>query len=153
MKQLNHQLNLVETYLPHAKVSNTAISSANIAWHIEHLLLVIDRVSISLSQSNPENYKWRFSLPRILVMMRKKIPRGRGKAPKAVRPESEIYENELQRHLATTRKNMEHLSRLPAGKYFSHPLFGDLKLKQAIIFLQIHTQHHIAIIQDIVGSR
>jgi len=41
------------------------------------------------------------------------------------------------------------LKTLPKDRYFEHPFFGKLKLKQTINFLEIHTMHHLDIIEDI----
>jgi hypothetical protein len=37
--------------------------------------------------------------------------------------------------------------------FFEHPYFGKLKLKETIRFLEIHTQHHLDIIRDIIMNK
>jgi hypothetical protein len=37
--------------------------------------------------------------------------------------------------------------------FFEHPYFGKLKLKETIRFLEIHTTHHLSIIEDIVITK
>jgi len=78
---------------------------------------------------------------KIIVFTRKKIPRGRAKSPKIVIPKK--YD-ELS--LEKDCKN----SIIDKDKYFKHPYFGDLKLDKAIQFLEIHTNHHLEIIHDIL---
>ena len=42
--------------------------------------------------------------------------------------------------------------KLSADKFFTHPVFGDVRIKQARRVIAIHTQHHIKIINDILSS-
>lgn len=85
-------------------------------------------------------------------MTMKKIPRGRGKSPEVVQPKGNITKEDLFNHLEITKikiKGLEHLSR---DNYFEHPFFGKLKLKDTICFLEIHTKHHLEIIEDIINK-
>ncbi len=107
----------------------------------------------ALAKSNKEEYKWKFSLSRIIIMATKRIPRGRAKSPKSVRPQTDIHKESLSLHLKLTRDNLKQLEHLDYGQYFDHPYFGHLKLKQAIRFLEIHTLHHLKIIRDIKGKK
>jgi len=36
------------------------------------------------------------------------------------------------------------------NKYFTHPIFGDLRVPTAIKFLYVHSYHHEKIIRDIL---
>ena len=105
-----------------------------------------------LIQSNPKDYKWKFNLSRIVVLTTKKIPRGRAKAPKVVQPKDNIDIGFLQNHLSETQKKIKELDQLSKNNYFDHPFFGKIKLKQTIKFLEIHTKHHLDIINDIVNK-
>jgi hypothetical protein len=42
------------------------------------------------------------------------------------------------------------LDSIGAGHYFSHPYFGDTKKKDVIPFLEMHTDHHLKIIKEIL---
>lgn len=141
----------LENHIPFYEKKELDISSSNIGWQIEHSLLTLDRVMEALSKSNKEEYKWKFSLSKIIIMAIKRIPRGRAKSPKSVRPQTDIHKESLSLHLKLTRGNLKHLVHLDHGQYFDHPYFGHLKLKQAIRFLEIHTTHHLQIIKDIRG--
>lgn len=85
-------------------------------------------------------------------MGRKKIPRGKAKAPKSVQPKSDYTLESLQEKLLKTRSKIAELQLLSKDHYFQHPGLGNMKLKQMIKFLEIHTRHHLKIIHDIEGS-
>ena len=78
-----------------------------------------------------------------------KLPRGRVKAVQAVIPE-DYNEKSLREHLKATKLKVEELKTIDSNKYFNHPVFGNLKLTKTIKFLDIHTKHHLDIINDIL---
>jgi hypothetical protein len=134
----------------HSDKLNTNISSASVGWHIEHSLMTIEKISKAVIKSDPTAYKWSFRMPRFIVFTLNKIPRGKAKAPSVVQPISSATQDELIQHLNTINELLPELNKLESNKFFSHPYFGDLKLKKAIQCLEIHTHHHLKIIQDIV---
>ena len=150
MNNLNHLLNQLEAKISHSEAVNQEISNGGVAWHIEHSLLTINGITDSLVHSDPNNYKWKFNFIRIVVLTMKKIPRGKAKAPKVVQPKANLDKEGLLNHLSLTRNKIKALEMLSKDNYFSHPLFGDLKLGQSINFLEIHTKHHLNIIEDII---
>lgn len=149
MKKLQSILDQLESYIPDFEKTNPAVSNATIGWQIDHSLIVINAVVEELKNSNPENYKWKFNRIRILIQIINKIPRGRVRVPKAVKPVNVATIEELKTKLELTRNNLANLPTLHAKSYFTHPYFGDLKLKAAIWFLKLHTNHHLKIIEDI----
>lgn len=144
-------LNKLETKIVQGEKLNQEISKSNVAWHIEHSLLTINGVIGVLFASNPKEYSWGFNLLRMVVLTIKKIPRGRGKAPKVVMPQQAIDAQHLQKHVATTRNKIASLTFISNDRFFEHPYLGKLKLKQTISFLEIHTEHHLEIIEDITN--
>lgn len=149
MNNLDNLLNRLETKIRHCETFDKEISQANVAWHIEHSLLTLNGITDFLIQSNPNDYKWKFNFIRIIVLTMKKIPRGRAKSPEVVLPKGSVDENSLKTHLSETRKKIKELEFLSNDKYFEHPFFGKLKLRQTINFLETHTKHHLEIIEDI----
>lgn len=150
MKKLNIVLNQLEAKIPLSETSNKKISQANVAWHIEHSLLVIDSIRNFIVDSNPKAYKRSFNFTRSLVLLIKTFPRGRAKAPKSVRPLTQLTNSNLLTHLDATRTSISVLETLPKNSYFEHPIFGKLNSKQTILFFEIHTNHHLKIIEDII---
>ncbi len=131
--------------------TNTNVSAASVGWHIEHSLLVANGIISALKKSDPAQYKWQFNFPRFVVMtVLNKIPRGRGKAPESVRPKGDFTIESLKAKAEATIERLSELNGIDSNSNFKHPYFGQLNLKLAIQFIEIHTQHHLNIIDDIL---
>lgn len=150
---LNTLVNRLELYIPDYEALDLRVSQSTVGWQIEHSLLTINGIINAIIKSNPKDYKWTFSFVKLVVLVTKKIPRGKAKAPKVVVPKSSITRDDLQQHIALTRNRIKELELVSKHNYFEHPYFGKLKQKQAIRFLEIHTIHHIHIIQDIMNAK
>jgi hypothetical protein len=48
------------------------------------------------------------------------------------------------------KEKIKELTGLHPNSFFVHPFFGKLNLKATIKMLEIHTKHHIYIINDII---
>jgi hypothetical protein len=150
MKNLDTILPELANYIADYNQSNHAISEASVGWHIEHSLLVIKQVTATVAQSEPKLYKSKFNVKRFVVFLTKTVPRGKAKAPKVVIPSEEITVDLLQESLKNTYQAITYLKDCEANQYFMHPFFGQLNKKQTIKFLEIHTEHHLKIIRDIL---
>ena len=131
---------------------NLNVSQAKVSWQIDHSLKVIIGVCTSLKNSNITDYKWKFNYVRTLIFLKNSIPRGKGKAPKAVQSFDEISLDNLNEQLQLAKELLESIKNLPAKSNFKHPYFGILNLKQTIAFLNIHTNHHLKIVKDITTT-
>jgi Protein of unknown function (DUF1569) len=149
MKTLDKLLAELESTIPKHALQNDDISKASVGWHIEHLLLAINGILAGVEKSNPGDFKWSFKPMKLLIFATKKIPRGKAKSPDVVVPKY-FDEATLAEHIKLGKQNLEDLKSIDSNKFFKHPVFGDLKLVDTITFLQIHTQHHIDIINDIL---
>ena len=152
MNKLEQLLDKLESTIPQLEYLNPAISKAAVGWHIEHSLLTLDVVTGALKKSDPAAYKWKFNLVRMVVFITKKIPRGKAKSPDVVIPKGSLTEETLQGHLEMTREKIKALNGLPPNQHFDHPFFGKLNVKPTITFLNIHTRHHLDIINDILKN-
>ncbi len=150
-QRLNNLLSEAASYLNKYDATNTKVSAATIGWHLEHTLLTLDAIIDGIKKSDPALYKSKLSVARLLVMTLGKIPRGRAKAPERVRP-ANIDKALLEKHFEKTGEKIKELLEINSGQYFLHPFFGNLKLKPAIRFLEIHTRHHLDIVRDILKS-
>lgn len=152
MQTLEKLIAQLELAIPNFEKMNPAISKSNIGWHIDHALMVLIGIIDTTSKSDPVAYKWEFNFRRLVVMGRRKIPRGKAKAPKSVQPKGDYTKESLKEKIAKAKSKLEELKLLPSNKYFAHPGLGNMKLKQTIKFLEIHTGHHVSIIEEIEES-
>ncbi len=151
--KLNALIIQLESYIADYEKTNPLVSTASIGWQIDHAFLVINTVVEQIKKSNSADYKWKFNKNRFLVQtLLRKIPRGKVRAPKSVQPFEEITSEHLKRQLEITRKNLTDLASLEAKNYFVHPFMGNLNLKTTVDFLELHTKHHLKIIEDIENS-
>lgn len=86
MKSLNRQLSKLKTSVEYGEKENIKVSKANVAWHIEHSLLVIIKMTEAVGKSEPDKYRRQFNFKRELVFILREFSRGRGKAPDDVNP-------------------------------------------------------------------
>jgi hypothetical protein len=149
MKNIALLLNDLESKTPHKDVLNIEISKSNVAWHIDHSIKVINSV-ISVLKKSETNYRWNLNLKRTYFLIVKRIPRGKAKAPKFVQSFEEITIKDIERQLKTAHFLLLELETMDPKTNFTHPFIGNLNLKQALLFLEIHTKHHIKIINDII---
>jgi hypothetical protein len=152
MEKLYTLLEELESKIPDSSKINTSVSATSVGWHIEHVLMANSQILTALKQSKPDNYKWKFNLKRIIVFGINKIPRGKARAPKSVQPSREITAENLKTDIQVLKAAVTTLSSLQPNNYFEHPYFGKLNSKAAIRFLNIHTKHHLDIINDILKS-
>jgi hypothetical protein len=150
--KLMSQLEELEANLVELETENPSISSASVGWHLEHSMLVLNAVIESMKKSDPAAFKQSFNLKKLIIFSRRKFPRGKGKAPKAVTPTVQPNAVDVQHHLEKTKLAVAELSTLDKAVFFKHPLFGHLRLRDAIRFLEIHTEHHLRIVRDINES-
>jgi DinB superfamily len=152
MKKLSALLTELEKSIPDSEKLNISVSASSVGWHIEHTLLTTSRIIETVKKSNPKEYRTSFNIKRLFVFATNKIPRGKGQAPEAVRPQSIAAPDELKKKMEKVKAKVEELGTLHPNSYFEHPYFDKLNLKAAIRFLHIHTKHHINIINDIIKS-
>lgn len=150
MKTLVALINELENKIPFIAQKNNAISQVTVGWHLEHSLLALVKMITAVEHSNPADYKWKFNLKRSIVLTLGKFPRGKAKAPDSVKPGKEINDTTIKSLLEKARKKVELFEKLDHDKFFKHPVFHDVQLKQARRIIAIHTHHHIKIINDII---
>lgn len=144
------QLVEIEQHIEFRNSRNPEISKVDVAWHLDHMLKTINRITEVLENSDPEIYEGSFSFSKIASLTAGFIPRGKAQSPSNVRPPAIIVTEDILKQLATSRKNIEKLHALEATTNFDHPVFGMLNKAQTIRFLEVHTNHHLKIISDIL---
>ena len=152
MKSLVALINELENKLPFIEQKNEAVSQVTVGWHIEHSLLALIKMIAAVEHSNPGDYKKEFNLKRSIVLTLGKIPRGKAKVPDSVKPAAEINMVNIKGLLEKAKQKVDLFEILSHDKFFTHPVFGDVQVKQARRIIAIHTNHHIRIINDIISS-
>lgn len=147
--KLRKQLNELETHISRFESVSTVVSQASIGWHIEHSLLVLTGVVYSLNVSDPSTFERKFNLKKHVIFLLGRFPRGKARAPKTVRPTEEISLESLENHVIRAKEAISQLPKLPTDAFFKHPIFGDIRLKETIYFMELHTEHHLKIIRAI----
>jgi hypothetical protein len=142
----------LQSKIPQMETLNPSISASSVGWHIAHTLLANNRIITGLSKSNAADYKGKFSFKKMVVFATGKIPRGKGKAPDAVVPANDFTTASLQGHIDKALEKIKELDSLQPNNFIEHPVFGNLNLKNTKRFLEIHTQHHLGIIEDIINT-
>ena len=151
MQKLHKLLDQLESDISSFDKVNLAVSSGSVGWHMAHSLKTIDQIVTACKHSNPTEYQWHFNFKRFLIMsVAKKIPRGKARAPKIVRPEGDISLETLSLGLEKVRENLKDWDKLDKNAHFPHPFFGMLNKKKTEYFLILHTKHHWMIIKDIL---
>jgi hypothetical protein len=144
------KLSEIENKIEFRDVKDVEVSKADVAWHLDHMLKTINRLTEALESSDPSAYKSSFNVPRIMSLTAGLIPRGRAESPQNVRPPEIILTDDILRQLLEVRKNIEKLQNLEDNANFNHPVFGMLNKSQTIRFLEVHTNHHLKIVADIL---
>ena len=150
MHKLDSLIDHLQTKVKHHNLHSNAISSGNIGWHIEHSLLVITKIIETVTLSEPSQYHWKFNIKRLIVFLLKRFPRGAAEAPDSVLPQNELSVEGLLLSLDKARDSIKALYSCSANHYFVHPIFGKLNRENTIQFFNIHTHHHLKIIDDIL---
>ncbi|MEM9364291.1 MAG: hypothetical protein AAGA43_16740 [Bacteroidota bacterium] len=147
---LGNKLIELESYFKYRDSLDYNVSQVPVAWHLDHSLRTINEISKTIKKSNPEEYRGSINLGRSMLLLTKSIPRGRAEAPKIVAPPDTISIDSLHFHLNEARVNLNAYDSLPKKAFFVHPYLGRLKKKTAKKFIEIHTEHHLKIIRDIM---
>ncbi len=150
MKKLVNTLHELQLQTPHIAKQKLSVSSSNVAWHIHHSLKALTGISNALTTVKPTAYKWQFNIRRLFILGIGTIPRGKVKTPKSITVEEEITLDMIDLQFKKANQVLANLNSLPKDSYFVHPILGSLNLKQTQLFMQIHTNHHLKIIKDII---
>lgn len=151
MKTLLKALQSLEAYIPQASQKKAEVSEKAVGWHLAHSILVVDKIYDQVAASDPIAYAGKFNGHLWAMQYTRTIPRGRGKAPQVVMPSSEFYEEAAykEQFQALLRK-LSHYENLSPKQHFTHHRFGMLDRDKSLMFMEIHTEHHLKIIQDIL---
>ncbi|WP_179333698.1 DUF1569 domain-containing protein [Winogradskyella costae] len=147
---LQNKLNFMEGLISNSEATKASISKANVAWHLDHSLKVINAVVTTMQNSDPALYEDNFSFIGKLLLKFRFFPRGKAKAPKYVTPPETIVKDDIILQLAEARAHIKGIATLDPNAYFKHPLFGNINKSRVVQFLEAHTNHHMKIVKSIL---
>ena len=147
---MSNELIELESYFIHRDVSNTTISQVDIAWQLDHILKAIINITQTLEDSNPDDYKLNFNVARTFIFTYGDFPRGVAQAPASVTPPDLITNEALIDQLNLAREKVVLIKSLHPSTSLHHNEFGLLNRDQAARLIEVHTEHHLKIIRDIL---
>ncbi|WP_431156824.1 DUF1569 domain-containing protein [Winogradskyella poriferorum] len=149
LTKLTKYLNRFETVIPQFEEKNLLVSKSSVGWQIDHSLKVINGI-ISQLKTSSNDKKPKSTLLGKFCLLTRYIPRGSGKAPKVVLPPEVIKLNDLLEQLELARLNIKDYPKINNKATFKHLYFGILNKTSTFKFLEVHTNHHLKIIDDIL---
>jgi hypothetical protein len=149
MQNLQNLISQLESKIPFHEKTNTSVSNATVGWQIEHSLKTIYQIVLVVKNSNPQEYQRKFNKSKLFISILGFIPRGKAKAPKVVLPDDNISEESLLLSLQKVKSALQEWDSFDKNAYFPHPYFGNLNKKSTEWFLDLHTNHHLKIVNDI----
>lgn len=152
MQQLEKLISELEAKIEFNKKINPLVSNATVGWQIEHSLKTIYQIILVVKNSNPQEYQWKFNKSKLFISIIGFIPRGKAKAPKIVLPDDTISEESLLSSLQKVKSALQEWDSFDKNCYFPHPFFGNLNKKSTEWFLNLHTNHHLKIVNDICNK-
>ncbi|GAA0872177.1 hypothetical protein GCM10009117_13240 [Gangjinia marincola] len=150
---LELKLNEAASYIALRDTINLEVSEAPVAWHMDHIYLMVNQLHKALQYSDESNYQGDSNTTRDYVFTSYTLPRGKVTAPESVSPKGTITINTLQTHFDEAIATVEKLPTLAEKKHFNHPILGTMNRDETIKFLTIHTEHHLKIIRDILKEK
>lgn len=147
---LENRLNLLESYIPYSESVDSKVSKADVAWHLDHSLKVMNAVAKSMESSDPALFRNNFTFIGKICFRLGFFPRGKAKAPKYVKPPEVVLKEALITQLTEATENIKIITKLDDNAYFRHPIFGHINKKKVFRFLDIHTNHHLKIVKSIL---
>lgn len=154
IKTIHKQIDQLQHWIDIREKFEASISKATVGWHIEHSLVVLDQIMNELVGSNPSGYRYQFNVWKTIIFLRGQIPRGKAKAPKAVRVEQpNSSEDFLLDLIQKVKDKITVVETLPKNSFFVHPFFGKMNVKESKRMMYLHTDHHLKIIEDILEHK
>jgi len=150
---LKVKLNEAASYIALRDSINLEVSEASVAWHMDHIYLMVNQIHKALKYSDESSYKAESNTTRDYVFTSNTLPRGKVTAPESVRPAENLIINTLQMHYDEALATIVKLPLLTENKHFNHPVLGTMNRDETITFLTIHTEHHLKIIRDILKDK
>lgn len=152
MEQIKKQIEKIESLISEIDVINEDVSKASIGWHLEHCLLILNSSLKGLTMTNPQDYKPKFSFKKVLFLNFGLIPRGKIRAPKQFFPLETPTQESILKLINLAKERLINTENIPEKSFITHPFLGDFDKKTTWKFLELHTNHHLKIVDDILKN-
>ncbi len=146
---LESSINQLQKYIKDSDQINLDVSKVSVGWHLHHSLKVIDLVLTELKTSDPLKFQKKINFLKLFLFAINRFPRGKAKAPKIVVPSENLDQSALDIYFMRVKIRLEEIDSFDQNSFFKHPFFGHISKNETLKFLNIHTKHHLLIINDI----
>ncbi|MEL6812141.1 MAG: DUF1569 domain-containing protein [Bacteroidota bacterium] len=147
---LDPYLDEIEQKIQFRDELNPKVSQVAVAWHLDHMLKTINGISDSLVASDPTTFENGLKPIGRLSLTLNFIPRGQAESPASVRPPDVIKTEDIEHQLAQAREKIKIAFAQEEDAHFHHPVFGTINKNPSLRFIEVHTEHHLKIIRDIL---
>lgn len=130
-----------------------SVSKWTVGEHVHHCCLSMIGIVRSLEKSTPPPPPSRVSIPKSVVFLVGRIPRGRAKSPDPVVPKEPAAQADLLAMIEKAAQEIGRASSFDHRTWVRHPVFGPLHRNEALKFARIHNRHHLRIVADILKTR
>ena len=131
---------------------NQMVSDWSVGDQIEHICMAAGGFAVALIAGRGPSFPGVHRDQRHQVLVEGVIPRGVIKAPAAGQPQTGRTPEELTTMLNKTWSRIEKAASVPDDRTADHPLLGTLTRDEVLRFTEVHTAHHLAIIDEILTS-
>lgn len=137
--------------LTNLDVEDPDVSAWSVGMHVQHCALAMRGIAKELLDCDsppagkPTAIGW-------LVLKTRKIPRGGAQAPEDTIPNPDVTSKVLDGLLTVSETLLDQVPDARKSAWFQHFALGVLNRDRALRFVEIHNDHHLAIIDDILSG-
>ena len=153
MKPNDPSFDALRAAAAHAGQGASFVSKWTVGEHVHHCCLTMIGVVRTLEHSTQPPPPSRKSVPRSIVFVLGRIPRGRARSPQPVLPQQAVAPEKLLSLIDASAREIGRARSFERGTWIRHPIFGPLHRDDALKFVRIHNHHHLRIVRDILKTR
>lgn len=151
LSKITFQIAELRDLIEDAEVQDGSVSAWSVGMHIQHCALSMSGIAKQLlgcdekPLGGPTSIGW-------LVLKTRQIPRGGAQAPEGTIPRPDETPEALNGMLTLAATLVEQVPDIAEDSWFQHFALGFLTRDRALRFVEIHNEHHLAIIEDILKA-
>ncbi len=146
------QIDELRSLIPERARRSGPVSAWSVGQHLEHCVLSMRSMLGNLLACTGPAPEASPAPAGLRVLAAGKIPRGAAEAPEVARPKVDAAPDELEIGLAECSSLLLRAPEIREDAWSRHFALGILRRDQAMRFLEIHTDHHLGIIRDILRA-